>query len=229
MAGTLTDLRDEVAGELGLDNSASGDQPRIDRWLNRGVRDVLRKTNCYTDQVTVTPGAVSEYTLAATVLDIVDLAVQGQNTPPERLTNHQLRNYQRTNASSTGTVQFYAFSGNNLLLFYPTLSASTVIDLLVVPAPTAMSSGSHDVTTATYGGIPDDYVYLVELYAKIYLGSYDDDQTSAQGQRYRDWYREGVSEARKELQRKGGHRLSRVRVGPRRRITAHDSSTDLGF
>jgi hypothetical protein len=227
VAVTLANLRTEVLGELGLDLTAGGtDELRCDVWLNRGVRDVLRKTFCFQDQITATPGAVSEYAIAATVLDIVDLAVVGQQSDPERATPVQVRRYLRGNTTSTGTVQFYALAGSNMLLFYPALGAATVIDLLVVPAPTVMSSGSHDVTTSTYGGIPDDYTYLVELYAKAKLASYRDDQTSAQGQRYRDEYREGVAEARKELMRRGGHRLPRAQVG-RRRLVAHDRSADV--
>jgi hypothetical protein len=225
VAVTLADLRSEVAGELGLDNTASSDdQVAVDRWLNRGVRDVLRKTHCYTDQITVTPGAVSEYTLASTVLEIVDLAIQNQDPSPERLSAHEVRRRQRLGTSST-TIHGYAFSGNNLLLFYPTLGASTVLDLLVVPAPTAMSAAGNDVTTATYGGVPDDYVYLVELYAKAQLASRRDDKSSAQGQRYREWYREGVAEARKELVRKGGRVLPRATVG-RRKLVPSDPSAD---
>ena len=226
MAVTLATMRTEVTGELGLDNTASSaDQVRTDLWLNRGVRDVLRKTFCYQDQITATPGAVSEYALAATVLDIVDLAVTGQVSDPLRATPAQVRRYLRGSASSSGTVQHYALAGSNMLLFYPTLGAATVIDMLVVPAPTAMTDGAHDVTSATYGGIPDDYAYLVELYAKAKLASFRDDQTSAQGQRYRDEYREGVAEARKELQFKGGHRLSPARLGRRRAVSSDPSVT----
>lgn len=222
---TLSELQQEVYDEIGL--NATSDATKVTRELNRGVRDFLRKTRCYQDQITATPGAVSEYTLASTVLDVVDLSVSGQWNSPERVSARDVRRYARAAASTnTGVVQYYALAGNNLLIFYPTLSAATVLDLLVVPAPTALSGASDDPSSASLGGIPVDYHEAIARYAMWKMGSYDDDQSSAQGSRYKDEYDQLVRAARRELLRKGGSRLSRARVG-RRVARPHDPSQDV--
>lgn len=211
----LSDLQQEVAEEIGSIN-VTDDATKINRALNRGVRDILRKTRCYQDQITATPGAVSEYTLASSVLDIVDIAVQGEAGSMERLPAHELRRLQRMSESWDGPARYFALAGNNLLLFHPAMAAGDVLDLLVVPAPTAMSAAGNDPATATYGGIPEDYHELIARYAMARLASYDDDGSSAQGTRYREEYREGIREMRSELAMKGGHRLPKMLLGRRR-------------
>lgn len=218
---TFAELKTEVVEELG-DINVTDDATKLARWLNRGVRDFLRKTRCYQDQITVTPGAVSEYTLAAAVLDVVDLAVQGQRRPVERQPVFEIRARLRGDSSAGASLSSFALAGNNLLLFYPALSATTVIDMLVVPAPTAMSSDSHDPSNATYGGVPEDYHDAVALYAEWRIASTNDDASSSQGARYKEWYEQRVTECRRELNRKGGHRLARASL--RRGYQASDPS-----
>lgn len=217
---TLADLQTEVAEEIGSID-ASADATKINRALNRGVRAILRSTRCYQDQITATPGAVSEYTLATTVLDIVDLAIQGEDSSIERVSPADVRRMQRLSTANASPPRYYALAGNNLLLFHPALSASNVLDLLVVPAPTAMSAAGNDPATATYGGIPEDYHELIARYAMARLASFDDDASSAQGQRYREEYRDGLREMRRELVLKGGHRLP---IASSRRRRVHSSN-----
>ena len=216
---TLSELQTEVAEEIGSIN-ATDDATKINRFLNRGVRAILRATRCYQDQITATPGAVNEYTLASSVLDIVDLAIQGEDSALERLAPAEVRRLQRVSSASASPPRYYALAGNNLLLFHPALAADDVLDMLVVPAPTAMSSAAHDPATATYGGIPEDYHELIARYAMGRLASFDDDGSSAQGVRYRDEYREGIKEMKRELGLKGGHVLPRARTGRRRTVYA---------
>jgi hypothetical protein len=73
-----------------------------------------------------------------------------------------------------------------------------------VPAPTVMSSDSHDPSTATYGGVPVDYHDALAYYAEWHLASFDDDASSAQGSRYREWYMDRVKDCRRENALKGG-------------------------
>jgi len=92
-----------------------------------------------------------------------------------------------------------------------------------IPRPTVMSSGAHDSSNATYGGVPEELSYLIEYWAKAHLASYDDDQSSAQGLRYLDQYWTGVGRAKGDLTRKGGRRLPRVVVGRRPRVASSPS------
>ena len=215
---TLTNHRLAVGLELGLDYANSGnDKTLIDMRLNQAVRKVLRDTQCYVTSQTVTPGASQDYTLAAGVLDIVDLdfTASGQSYELERVTVPQLRRLRRQGALANPT-RFYALAGNNTILFYPTPAASDAASMYYVPAPTAMSSGTHDsssVSPTNYGGVPEDYDHLIQFWALHLLASFDDDQSSAQGKRYLDLYREGVKEARGELRRKGGHRRPKIVPG----------------
>lgn len=224
---SLTDLRHEVGTELGLDYANTGDdQTKIDRWLNRAVRKVLRDTRCYVTSTMVTPGATADYTLTTSVLDVDEIffTASAQDYSLERVSAYDLRRRRRIGTpGSSGPARYYAFRGNNLVMFYPTPGATDTLTLYYVPAPTAMSSGANDSATTTYGGIPDDYARLIELWALVHLASYDDDQSSGQGQRYLELYRAGVSEARRELVRKGGHRLGRATVGRRPVFASHPS------
>jgi hypothetical protein len=227
MMATLTDLRHEVGTELGLDYLVAGDdQTNIDRALNRAVRKVLRDTRCYVTTTTVTPGASENYTLGATILDVDEMYAtsSSQDYPLVRVSPYELRRMRRAASSgTTGPARYYAFRGSNLVLFYPIPGATDTVTIYYVPVPTALSSGANDTSAATFGGIPDDYAHMITLWAMHRLASYDDDQSSAQGQRYLTWYRDELAAARRELVKRGGHRLGRAVLSTRRQFIAHPS------
>lgn len=199
--------------------------------LNQAVRKVLRDTRCYVTSQTVTPGANKDYTLASGVLDVIDFSFT-QSTYTSRLERLSVPDllYLRSQGTAASRPTHYAFAGNNTVLFYPTPGAADTLEMYYVPAPTEMSSGAHDsssVTPTNYGGIPVDYDILIQWWALHLLASYDDDGSSAQGDRYLKLYREGVAEARGELRRKGGHRKSKWFAGGSRSLVG-SRSQDLG-
>lgn len=125
-------------------------------------------------------------------------------------------------------ASYYAVQGN-LLMVYPTPSAADTITIYCTPRPTAMSAGTHDPSSATYGGIPSEFHPAIERYALWKLGSADDDQSSAQGERYRIEY-EGsdgtggwVKTIRKYANAKGKPPRAIVNAHRRRRAY-HDNS-----
>lgn len=224
---TLTQLETEVVEQIGSIN-ATDDQTKIRRYLNDGVRYVLRNTHCYQTEVTVTPGAADNYTVASTILDIVDasFSTSSDTFSLERVSPEEIRAKRRSgDSTSGGPTRYYALAGANLMMFYPQPGASDTLSLLNVPAPTAMSSDSHDPSNATYGGIPVDYHSLIVLYACWWLAMYDDDSSSQNGRDYKALLDLGVAQAKREIERKGGHKSPRFKVG-RRRFVPRSPSAD---
>jgi len=88
-----------------------------------------------------------------------------------------------------------------------------------------MSDASHDPSTISYGGIPEEYhedVLLPYIYLKF--GSQGDDQSSAQGARYGQAFEEGVKELRRRINRRKG-RLGPARTAyTRRRVSARNDT-----
>jgi hypothetical protein len=130
--------------------------------------------------------------------------------------------------SSSGYPGAYAYQ-HPLIMWDVAPGAADTITVVKVPAPTAASNSSHDLADATYGGIPVDYHDAVALYAERFLASYDDDASSAQGARYKEWYDERVKDCRREMAVRGGGRLPNARLGRGRRLAPHDPSRDSGF
>src|SRR3990167_9695542 len=72
---TLAQFRTRISAKIGLDNTASSaDQSLVDSWVNEGVIDVLRETQCNVATATLSVSSSSgDYTLDSSVLMILDL------------------------------------------------------------------------------------------------------------------------------------------------------------
>ena len=221
---TLTELEVEVAEEIGSID-ATADATKIDRFLNRGVRDILRRTHCYVESETFTPGANLNYTLDAAILEVVDMYFTDADSPLDRVTVAEIHRLRRAASSGTSEPRRYAWQ-NPLIMFEYAPGATDTLTIVNVPAPTAMSSAANDPSTATYGGISIDYHWLIARYAMRFLASFDDDSSSAQGSRYWEEYLSGISDMRRELPRKGGARPARATLGRGRNYVPSDNSTD---
>lgn len=221
---TLADMTTEVAEEIGSID-ATADQTKIWRFLNRGVRDFLRRTLCFVESETFTPGANQNWTLDSSILVLIDLYFTGASYPLERVTVEEIHRIRRSGVTSSSYPRRYAFQ-SPLVLFDVAPAAADTLTVVNVPSPTAMTVGTHDPSTSTYGGIPVDYHDALAYYAEWHLGSYDDDASSAQGTRYRDWYLERVKDCRRELRRRGGRQQPRSVFAPRRAAVASDNSAD---
>lgn len=221
---TLSDLQTEVAEEIGSIN-ATDDATKINRELNRGVRDILRRTHCYVESETFTPGANQNYTLDATILEVVALYFTDADSPLDRVTVEEIHRLRQAATSGTSQPRRYAWQ-NPLILFEYAPAAADTLTVVNVPAPTAMSSAAHDPSSATYGGIPVDYHWLIARYAMRFLASFDDDSSSAQGSRYWEEYLAGIKDMNRELPRKGGPRVRVATLGRGRVYVPSDPSTD---
>ena len=210
---TLAQYRTRISAKLGLDTTAGGlDETLIDSWINEAITDFLLQTSCKVQPATMTLTAgTADYTLDTAALLIKDIYVTsaGSTYGFEEVTMAQMIELRRRSSTSGSPSRFYAVSGGNLLMVYPTPSAADVLTLFYVPRPAALS-----VTSASPDEIPVEYHKAVEYFALAEGADYDDDQTSAQGQRYREEYERWVMKARKYLNRKGNVRLPKIQVGP---------------
>lgn len=229
---TLTQLETNVGSELGLDYTGA-DKTLLDQRLNQAVRRVLLDTMCYVTSATMSESAgAGDYTLDSNILRVVGWQWSGTNSlysVPQRTSVPEiLRLRSAAQASSTTyPASFYAVSGSNLLMVYPTPAAADTITIYYVPKPTEMSSASHDPSSATYGGIPVEYHDAIEFYALWRLASFADDSSSAQGERYHQLYDAEIKRIRKEVRWHGGAPPKAVANPRRRRLAPHDPSSDI--
>jgi hypothetical protein len=217
----LTTLRQNVSSALGLDNSASGDQTEIDARLNEGVVDMLVRCDLYvaTSETTLTSGS-ADYELDTDILRVIDAFIvpsgsseRGRMVPMTMESILELRRASSLTAL-TGSNVYYALAGANLFMVYPTPTAADTVTFYFVPRPTAMTSGTNDPSSATYGGIPTEFHRGIELFALWHLSDYDDDQMAQNGEMYRNRYFEYLSmNVRASINRKHGSRMPRARVG----------------
>lgn len=235
-------MQSNVAGTLGLDNTAAGDQPRLTGWANDGCTDILLRTHCKIAKATMTMTAnVGDYELDANILAIDDmfLASGGGNFRVRRLATTDLINLRLFSVTSA-PIQMYALNGANMLMVYPTPSQADSLTVYYVPKPTAMSNSTDD--PATLAGIPSEYHYGIELYMMWKAGDAYDDSGSGGGETYRRLYlgdptappgteqRVGfIGTMKRDIRAKGGKHLAGVLIPPRnRRIYIPQPGTDVG-
>lgn len=182
---------------------------------------MLEDTHCYVKRTDYTgwDGTSTDYTLDPGILDIHELYVASAGTvyTLERLSLTSMLEKRRTGQPSGSPVQFFCVNGGNLLLFYPTIGASDTLTVYFVPVPTALANPGDDPSNNTYGGIPQILHRAIFYFACRELASYDDDQTSGQGQRYTDWYNAEITRYHKIIRERGGTRNARAIVNEKRR------------
>lgn len=160
----------------------------------------------------------------ASILEIEELYFTGSAYLLERVSQPELLS-RRLVGKSSSPVLYYALTGANMLQFSPTPNTTDTLNIFYVPAPAALSASSDDPSTASKGGVPLQLHEAIEFYACFKGASYDDDQSSSQGQRYHDLYDAELTRYKKLLRRKGGQRNARAVVnGSRRRGALHDNS-----
>lgn len=216
-------MENEVQSVIGLASSGN-DKTLVDGWLNDGVVDVLLRTECYVTSATMTEtSGTGDYTLDTAMLIVKSLrwsAADGSSDSyPQRVPVteiERLRAATSTTDTTSTPASAYAVNGSNLLMVWPTPTAADTITVYYVPRPTAMSSASHDPSNATYGGVPAEFHKAIVLYAKWWAGDFADDQSSAQGERYKQLYEDEIKRIRKYKVLHGG-RLGRSLFRPSRR------------
>jgi len=175
-------------------------------------------------------GAVTEYQMPTEVLEIVGMYIQstsGVGPALERISVPQMIEQRRLSIPSGSPVQSYALAGANLLMFWPLPASTDIIEMYYIPVPAALSASGDDPSTLANGGVPKQLHKAIQYWACAEGASYDDDQTSAQGQRYRDDYDKEITRYKKFLRLRGGKRNQRAvpnDVRKRGRRAFHDNS-----
>lgn len=205
---------------------------------------MLLRTHCYVSSTTISLTAgTADYTLSNTILAIEDvyLVSNGANFRVRRLSSTDVINLRLFSVTSS-PMQFYATSGANLLLLYPTPAANDTLNIYYIPRPTALSSGSDDPSSASLGGIPSEFHYGLELYMMWKAGDAFDDASSNNGETYRRAYlgdptapmgseqRFGfIGTMKRDIRAKGGKHLGGIFPPPRsRRIYIPNPGVDVG-
>jgi hypothetical protein len=226
-------MKAEVQAVIGLQDTAIEDT-LLQGWLNDGVVDVLLRTQCYVTDATMTEtSGTGDYTLDPGILIARSLrwtSTGGSSSYPARVANEEIERLRSaaSTVSTTYPAAAYAVIGANVLKVYPTPGAADTITIFYVPRPTAMSDVADDPSSEDFGGIPAEYHKAVVLYAEWKAADYRDDQSSAQGERYRQTYEDEVKRIRKYVTLHGG-RLGKAVVHPSRRRTGSARDRDPGW
>lgn len=207
----LADIRTVAEAKIGLDDTAAGaEEALIDRWANEAVRDVLRRTRVVISSTTLTPAQAQYADLPTTYLEVVGV-VNADLVPLTRVDFATMLGYYRANATLSGdTSRYFALEGQRLYL-YP--QSTGVLTVYYVPKPTEMSSGTHDPSNSTYGGIPVQHHKALEYYVLWQAADYADDPSSQMGELYRQEYERSLMRVRKSQRRMGGTRPPRIKLG----------------
>lgn len=201
---TLADLIRHIGLEFGLDQNAASDEYNLMvDWANDAVLDVLLSTRCHLsfgDQ-TLTIGQ-GDYVQDATIL-AVDARTITANTFPVQLVTLEDIYAARRGVASSDYVMRLAFEGD-LMMVWPTPSTAVTIRYVYVPKPTAMTSGSHDPSNTTYGGVPSWAHTALLSYMRWRAASYDERKVPHTPIDYSSFYQDELKKVRRRLRRIGG-------------------------
>lgn len=220
----------EVSRSLGLDDTASSDELTLmQRWVNRGIVDVLMKTRCYMDigTMTLTAGK-TDYRLDSAILVVNQITVPdtaGNAIELDSINMNDILPYLSSQIATTATPLYASIEGTFMRVAPPPSSAA-VLTYLYVPKPTEIpadgttGSDSLDPSTPAYGGIPTEYHDALVMYLLWKAAEYDDKgggffrgKAFAPGSAYQQEYEGRIDEIKKEHRRKAGRGMHAGKVG----------------
>ncbi len=216
----------EVAAGSGLDDTVNSDELKLlQRWVDRGVIDVLLKTKCYVDEGDMTlDTGVTDYRIDTNILSVDTVHIADQAQPMSEKPMAWLDTYLL--ASPAPDVPGYYSIHGTFLRVAPAPSSDVVMRFFYTPKPVGMqpdgttAGDAHDPSNPTYGGIPEEYHDAILMYAKWMAAEYDDKgggfyrgQASAPGSAYRDAYEGRIKEIRKDFRQKGARGMHAAVIG----------------
>lgn len=230
----LTTFRSRISFATGLSNIASSaEQALIDGWVNEAVIQFLLKTKINVQQfnVTLTAGEDS-YTVDDDILAWKELWIEsasGMRLIRPATAQEIFR--RKTLGGGTGAWPvIYSMQGHNLLLIHPPAQASTdKLHGLYVPLPVALTTGAHDPSEATRGGIPVGYHPALEAYATMRAAAADDKTTGPSFKDYEAEWNAAIIAAKIEVNKKTGVLWAPARPAHREWPYAPTPGTDLGW
>jgi hypothetical protein len=201
---TNKQLRDRVVKEIGLQDIEDYDETALaNDLIYQGTIDLLARTRCTARCVHLkTTANVSTYVLDKSILALVDV----EDGHSQRLRRDE-------------TTPGFILVRSDILRIQPTPEADGEVDVWAVIRPQKMTLDGDSPSAEQFGAIPEEYHDAIFLYACWHGSSYADDDSGANGERYRALYegpdgRGGKIQAIKSLVNRRG--TSR---GPRRRVS----------
>lgn len=220
-----------VSDKTGLsDASGTADRTFLTRVANRAVREVLLDTRPYVvaGTITLTSGQTEYQLETALGSNILSLEGYVQTSDAVRsltvVTEQELLE-RRQQSPAGGPARRFTLVGNNLLIVDPEPGDGETWTVYYVPYPTEMSSGSHDPSNTTYGGIPAELHRCLEAYMLMEAYERLHDQEVAEIWRVR--YDKEVHLARKRLRRRAGRRLAGFPGAKYPEYTPHSNRRDV--
>jgi hypothetical protein len=171
---TRKQLRDRVQQEIGLQDIEDYDETTlVDDLIHAGSIDVLARTRCTVRCVHLQTKADEDtYVLDKSILALVD--VEDGHRPKHR-------------RDELGGPS-YTLIRSDILRLDPAPSEDGELDVWAVIRPQKMDADDDSPSQEEYGAIPDEYHDAIFYYACWHGASYADDETAAQGERYRMLY-----------------------------------------
>lgn len=206
-----------VTGAIGIDaataNSATSTEYALFlSWLNEGVVEFMRKTKIYkqTASLAVTANK-GDYAIPSSILafeDVTYTPASGQEGRLEQVDSDVIRENRIFLTDSSSDPKYFAYEGQQILLYPKPRSSSDTIHILYVPRPSALAT-----TADTPSTIPAEYHWVVEEYVKYRAAQHANDAASQNGQSFKQAFEEGVVNAKMAEQRKAGMVTGGVRIG----------------
>jgi hypothetical protein len=212
---TRKQLRDRVVSEIGLQDIVDFNETElVDDLLHQGAIDLLARTRCTVRCVHLkTTADVDIYVLDKTILALVDVE------------DGAIRRYRR---DETGGPS-YTLIRSDLLRLSPTPTDDGEVDVWAVLRPQKMTDDAHSPSGEAYGGIPDEYHDALFFYACWHASSYADDESGAQGERYRTLYEGQDGRAGKLAQIRALVNKRGTARAPRRRVHVRTVGAHRGY
>jgi hypothetical protein len=211
---TNKQLRDRVVNEIGLqDIEDYNETTLVNDLIYQGTIDLLARTRCTVRCVHLqTKANESTYVLGTSLLALVDV----EDGSSQRL---------RRDEDTVG----FTLIRSDLLRLDPTPTADGVVDVWAVLRPQQMAADTDTPAAENFGAIPSEYHDAIFLYACWQASSYADDESGANGERYRTLYegadgRGGKLQDIKRLVNKRG-----TARAPRRRVRVRTVSSHKDY
>ena len=220
----------EVSRSLGLDDTAGSDELILmQRWLNRGIVDVLEKTHCYLDIGTMQlQSGVTDYRVDSSILAMDDVTVPDLLGTPRELdvvNMIDLLPYLGT-VVVAGDAPWKAAIEGTLMRVAPAPTSAVTLTYFYVPVPTPITADGTstldgvDPSTATYGGIPTEYHDAIMMYMTWRGSEYNQQgggfyrgHAFAPGSAFQGIYQDRIAAIKKSMKKKAGRGMHAGRVG----------------
>jgi hypothetical protein len=213
----------ETSRAIGLDDTAGSDELILmQRWLKRGVIDVLTRTHCYVDiGTTVLQAGVTDYRTDSSILAVENITAPDTTGNPVELdvvSMTEIMPWLSPSIAASATPTKVSIEGT-LMRVAPVPSSAVTLTYIYVPFPGDMGTDGTKTLdalspdAAAYGGIPVDFHEGVLYFMLWKAAEYDDKQAAMSPVQYRQGYESLLKDIRKQLRRKSGRGLHRGRVG----------------